>query len=276
MNSLQKLSCLLILIMVLASCRSQSLIRPGDSLEVAYEKAYSLYEDERWRDAINAFETVLSIGRGTDIGQDAQYYLAESYYNSNQFLLAASEYERYSSSHPSSSRREHADFRAALSYYQMSPRYKVDQSNSLQAIERFRLFLARYPNSERAEEATDIIEELRDKLAQKTYESGRFYMRTDSFRAAAIYFDLVLDRYPETVWAEQALVDQIDAYLQYADNSIPSRREERYRMALDSYETYLQLFPRGENRSRAEDLYDDVRDALDQYESGEEPVSHLD
>lgn len=276
MNSLQKLSCLLIFIMILASCRSQSLIRPGDSLEVAYEKAYSLYEEERWRDAIDAFETVLSIGRGTDIGQDAQFYLAESYYNSNQFLLAASEYERYSSSHPSSSRREQADFRAALSYYQMSPRYKVDQTNSRQAIERFRLFLARYPNSDRAEEASDIIEELRDKLAQKTYESGHFYMRTGSFRAAAIYFDLVLDRYPETVWAERALADQIDAYLQYADNSIPSRKEERYRMAMDSYETYLQLFPRGENRSRAEELYDDVQDALDQYESGDEPVSHLD
>ncbi|MEX0593337.1 MAG: outer membrane protein assembly factor BamD [Balneolaceae bacterium] len=256
---------------LLISCRSEELIRPGDSLEVAYEKAYSLYEEERWRDAIQSFETVLSLGRGTSIGQDAQFYMAESYYNNNQFLLAADEYERYSGAHPNSPRREIADYKNALSYYQLSPRYNIDQTNSRRSIELFQLYLARYPNSSRVDEVSAMVDEMLDKLARKQYESAEFYMRNNQFRAATIYYELVIDRYPGSAWAERALVSQIDAFIQYADNSIPDRRQERYEEALASYQTYLQLFPRGENRSRAEELYDIARERLQAYDG--EPVT---
>ncbi len=261
---MKKLSLLLVVLFILASCRSQELIRPGDSLDVAYEKAFSLYEEERWRDAASAFETVISIGRGTEFGQDAQYYLAKSYYNNRQFLLAASEYERYSQQHPNSERRQEADFMAARSYYNLSPRYNIDQTKTHRAIERFRLFIARYPNSDRVDEAGEKIEEMRNKLARKNYEAAEFYMRTNRYNAAAIYYDIVIDRYPESRYAERSLVKQIDAYIQFAENSVPARQEERFQKAVESYEKYLELFPRGDNRSRAEDLYDKAREALAQ------------
>ncbi len=272
---MKKLSLLLIIVFIIASCRSQELIRPGDTLEVAFEKAYSLYEEERWRDAANAFETVISIGRGTDFGQNAQYYLAESHFNNRQYLLAASEYERYSQSHPNSQRRQEVDFKAALSYYNLSPRYNIDQTQTHRAIEQFRLFLARYPNSERISEVSDKIDELRNKLARKNFEAAEFYMRTNRYNAAAIYYDIVIDRYPESDFAEQALVRQIDAYIQYASNSVTARQEERYQKAVESYEKYLELFPRGENRSRAEDLYDRAVEALARFstEADEETVT---
>ena len=245
-----------------ASCRSNELIRPGDSLDVAYEKALNQYEEENYAEAARAFETVISIGRGTDIGQDAQFYLAESYFNNRRYLLAASEYERYAQFHPNSPRREEADYKRALSYYNLSPRYRLDQSYTYQAIENFRLLLSRFPNSEYADEAAGYISELRGKLAHKSYNAGEFYKRTNRFEAAAVYFDIVIDNYPETSWAELALVDQMESYILYAENSIAARQVERFEMALESYETYLQLFPRGENRSRVEDLYDRAQRGL--------------
>lgn len=253
-------------VFALVSCRSQDLIRPGDTLEVAFEKAKSQYDQENWSTAANAFETVVSIGRGTDLGQDAQFYLAESYFNNRQYLIAASEYQRYTNFYPRSERRETADFKQALSYYNMSPRYNLDQTNTRQAIERFRLFNARYPDSELVAESSTKIEELRAKLSRKHYEAAQFYMRTNRFRAATVYHDLVIDRYPETVWAERSLVDKIEAYILYADNSVRSRQKERYQEAIASYETYLQLFPRGENRSRAENLYDRAQREIERFE----------
>lgn len=264
---MKKLSLLLIIVFVIASCRSQELIRPGDTLEVAFEKAYSLYEEERWRDAASAFETVISIGRGTDFGQNAQYYLAESHFNNEQYLLAASEYERYSQSHPNSERRQEVDYKAALSYYNLSPRFNIDQTQTHRAIEQFRLLLARYPNSDRVSEVSDKIDELRNKLARKNYEAAQFYMRTNRYNAAAIYYDIVIDRYPESDYAERSLVNQIDAYIQYANNSVTARQEERYHKAIESYEKYLELFPRGENRPRAENLYDRAIEALARFDT---------
>lgn len=257
----------------LISCRSQDLIRPGDSLEVAFEKAKSQYDQEKWSSAADAFETVVSIGRGTDLGQDAQFYLAESYYNSRRYLLAASEYERYTSFYPRSERRELADFKAAVSYYNMSPRYKLDQTYTREAIERFRLFVSRHPDSERVSEASEHIDELRNKLARKKYEAANFYMRTERFQAATVYHDVVIDQYPESKWAERALVDQIEAYILYADDSVQERQKERYEEAVTSYETYLQLFPRGENRSKAEDLYDRALSEIENIESRTEGES---
>jgi len=248
--------------LLFASCRSNELIRPGDSLEVAYEKAMNQFEEENYSEAAEAFETVISIGRGTDIGQDAQFYLAESYFNNKRYLLAASEYERYAQFHPNSERRVEADYKLGLSYYNLSPRYRLDQTYTNQAIENFRLFLARYPNSEYSDEVGEYISELRAKLARKAYSSGEFYKRTDQYRAAAVYFDIVIDNYPETDWAEQALVDQMESYILYAENSVPDRQAERFEKALESYETYLQLFPRGDNRSRIEDLYDRAQRGL--------------
>lgn len=266
---MRKLLFLLTAALLFASCRSSDLIRPGDSLEVAYEKAMSQYEQENYSEAAEAFETVISIGRGTDIGQNAQFYLAESYFKNNRYLLAASEYERYAQFHPNSERREEADFKRSLSYYNLSPRYRLDQTYTHQAIENFRLFLDRFPNSEYADEAGEYISELRNKLARKSYSAGEFYKRTNQYRAAAVYFDIVIDNYPESEWAERSLVDQMESYILYAENSVPDRQEERFEMALESYETYLQLFPRGDNRSKIEDLYDRAQRGLREVSGGE-------
>jgi len=259
----------------LISCRSQDLIRPGDTLEVAFEKAKSQYDQENWSTAASAFETVVSIGRGTDIGQEAQFLLAESYFNNRRYMIAASEYQRYANFYPRSQRRELVDFKAALSYYNLSPRYNLDQSNTRQAIERLRLFNSRYPNSERTAEASEMIDELRSKLARKKFEAAQFYMRTNRYNAATVYHDLVIDRYPETIWAERSLVDQIEAFILYADNSVRARQKERYEKAVESYETYLQLFPRGENRSRAEDLYDRALRGIDRVERRDQTGSSV-
>ena len=252
-----------LMVLLLSSCRSNDLILPGDTLDVAFEKAMSFYEKEKWQDAASSFETVISVGRGTNVGQEAQFYLAESYYNSKRYLQASSEYDRYATFFNRSERKEEAEFKAALSLHLMSPRYKLDQSYSRQAMDRFRLFLSKYPNSEYADQASETIAEIREKLAKKNYMSGQFYMRNGMYEAAAIYYNLVIDQYPESPWAESALVDQIDAYILFADNSIASKQRERYEMALNSYNRYLQLFPRGENRSKAERLQDNARDALD-------------
>lgn len=260
---MRKLFILTLALLAFTSCRNKDLIRPGDTLEIAYEKAMNVYNQEEYAEAARAFETVVSIGRGTDIGQDAQFYLAESYFKSGNFLVSASEYERYALFFPNSPRRIDAEFKTALSYYHLSPRYKLDQSYTEQAIERFRLFTSRYPSSERVTEAGDYIAELRNKLAQKKYSGSEFYMRTRRYLAAITYNELLIDRYPETKWAERALVNNIEAYILYADNSVPARQAERYQKAIDTYETYMQVFPRGENRSRAESLYDRAKVALD-------------
>ncbi|MFD2532242.1 outer membrane protein assembly factor BamD [Gracilimonas halophila] len=244
------------------ACQNDKLIKRGDTVDVAFGKAMALYEEEDFSEAADAFDTVTRLGRGTNYGQEAQYYLAESYYSGRRYLLAASEYDRFVSLYPQDPRRQDAEFKAAMSYYHQSPRYKLDQTSTRRAIERFQLFNNRFPDSELVPEAADRIDELRNKLARKSYEAAQFYVRTDRYRAANIYFDETIDQYPETEWAERSLVDQIQTYITYADNSIIARQAERYSSAIETYEKFLQLFPDSEYRSEVESLHDEAQQKL--------------
>lgn len=259
---LSKLSVLFLILFVVSSCKNEALIKPGDSLQTAYEKAMQLYESERYGESADAFETVIEIGRGTDYGQRAQYYLAQSYFNNDRYLLAASEYERYMSLYPQGQNRQDAQFKEAYCYYQLSPRYKLDQSYTRQAIEKFRLYNSRYASSQKVQEASQYISEMRGKLAKKLYYAADLYMRTDQYEAAITYYDLTIDNYPETDWAQRSLVDEIQAYNTYAGRSVQSKQQERYQKAVDTYEKFVQLFPEGEYRQQAEQYVDEARTAL--------------
>ncbi|WP_445665041.1 outer membrane protein assembly factor BamD [Fodinibius sp. AD559] len=257
-----KFSCLLLAALVFVSCKNSDLIQRGDSLEVAFDKAMALYEKEDYTEASEAFETVVQIARGTEYGQDAQFYLAESYFNDGRYLLAASEYQRFISLFPRVERRQEAQFKEAYCYYKLSPRYKLDQKYTRTAIEKFQLYNSRFPNSEKADEAGQYISEMRTKLARKLYHSADLYLRTDRYEAAVIYYDLTIDKYPETKWAQRALVDKIETYNIYADRSVPSKQRERYQKAVEAYEKFIQLYPNGEYRQDAEELVDEARTAL--------------
>lgn len=247
---------------VFSACQDDRLIKRGDSVEVAFQKAMAFYEAEEYGEAANAFDTVTRVARGTEYGQEAQYYLAESYYKDGQYLLAASEYDRYVSFFPQDPRRQEMEFKAAMCYYHQSPRYKLDQSETRRAIQRFQLFNNRYPDSERVTEAAEKIDELREKLAHKSYEAAQFYLRTEQYKAATIYLDRTIDQYPESKWAERALVDQVQAYIEYADNSVPEKQAERYQKSIENYEKFLQLFPESKFRSEVENYHDEAKRKL--------------
>lgn len=272
-NYLYRFSFLVLVLLVLSSCKNEDLIQRGDSLSTAYKKAMGLYQSKEYGRAVKAFETVIEIGRGTDYGQEAQYYLAQSYFNDERYLLAASEYERYISLFPRADKRQEAQFKEAYCYYQLSPRYKLDQQYTRTAIEKFRLYNDRYPNAENTDEAAKYITDLRAKLAKKLYYAADLYMRTDSYEAAIIYYDLTIDNYPETMWAQRALVDEINAYNTYANRSVRDMQDDRYQKAIDTYEKFVQLFPKGQYREQAEQYVAQARTALSNLGSSQSQTS---
>lgn len=268
-----KILAVLSLLLIFSACQNEKLIKRGDSTEVAYEKAMAFYEAENYGEAATAFDTITRMAQGTEYGQEAQYYLAESYYKDEQYLLAASEYDRYVSYFPQDERRPEMEYKAAMSYYNLSPRYKLDQSRTRTAIERFQLFISRYPNSERVPEAANHIDELRSKLAEKSYNAALFYVRIEQYKSATIYLEETIEQYPESKWAAKALVDLARTYIQYADNSVIERQAERYTSAIEAYETFIQLFPENELRAEIENLHDEAQQKLANIEASQETVS---
>jgi outer membrane protein assembly factor BamD len=75
----------------------------------------------------------------------------------------------------------------------------------VEAKQKFEEFVKEHPDAVLSEEAEKNIEQLQDKEAEGNYNIARFYERQKQFSAAKIYYQDLIERYPESAWAAKAL-----------------------------------------------------------------------
>jgi len=90
------------------------------------------------------------------------------------------------------------------------------------------------------------------------------------YEAAAQTYVSLFDTYPETEWADDALLGAIRSYVDYADNSVQSKQEERYREAVNNYERLAQLFPDSPRTKQAQSLYERAQTAINRLDRSQE------
>ena len=266
MSIIRHLPWILCAAVFLAGCSGTGRIT-YDSPEEAYQSGVERLEAGDYERAIEYFQAVFNYGRGNEWADDAQLKLAEAYYQSEQYILAASEYTNFLQIYRTDERAPRAMYQRAMSYYQLSPNYKLDPTQTQRAIDYFQLFISRYPDDDRVTDAEERIAELRNKLAHKKFAAGEGYARRDQFEAAAVTFESVFDQYPETDWADNALFEAMRSYAEFAEISVPSRQAERYGLAVDQYERLVQIFPESPVLKEAEALYTEIQSRLEQIAS---------
>ena len=233
------------------------------SPEAAYERGAQLFERGRYARATEQLLLVFDFGRAHEYAADAQYLLAESYYLDGQYLLAANEYDRFIQLYRGDPRVEEGEYKRALSYYHQSPPYNRDQTDTERAITFLRLFIERYPDSPYAQDAGVKVVELQEKLAHKMFSAAAMYERQTQYEAAALTYRRVLDLYPNTSWADDALLGEMRSYLAFSDRSVVARQPERIQKAIEAYELLIQIFPDSPVLKEAEELYAEAVSRLD-------------
>ena len=241
------------------------------SAQAAYEQGAAQAERGRHTQAIESFRAALDFGRTSELADDAQLALARAYAADGQYLLAGSEFTRFIEFYRTDDRIPQAAYERILAYAALSPRYELDQTDTRQALAFIQGYIQQYPDSPNVVAAEALRAELREKLARKQYETARLYVRREFFDAAVIAFQEVLSEYPTSPYADDALLEAIEAQIEYADRSVPGRRQERYQQALDVYDQLVTLFPQSPTLGEAQELYD--RAYAGWRASGGEPVA---
>lgn len=207
-------SLLIIICIIISGCAGNKNNRDID-YEAEFEKGKIAFDKKKYVRAQDHFNKVVISASHTDIGDDAMFYLGESYFLSeNEYLLAIAEYDRLIRRMPFSPFVEKARFRICESYVIMSPKYFRDQTYSEKAIEKLQEFIDDYPNSEKRASAQESISILRDKLSNKAYESGILYMKMEEYEAASLAFKQVVDLYYDTDFIEKAHVKIIECLIE--------------------------------------------------------------
>lgn len=228
----------------------------AESAQEAYDRGVRDVERRRFDTAAEHFRAALDFGRGTEVARDAQIALARAFFEGRQYLLAGQEFTRFIELYADDPRVEQVAFERLTAYYRLSPPYELDQTDTETAIQYIQLFLARYPDGPRTAEASAMLEELREKLARKRYEAARLYERREMFEAAVLTFRSVLEDYPTSPWADDALFGALRAQVRYAEASIPVRQAARFADALAVYDRLVDLFPTSPHLQEAQAYYD--------------------
>jgi len=232
------------LITLIDGCSSSGSSITTDDPEKAYNAAKRNFDQGDYTQAIEDFSFLKLKFPGTTISDKVQYYLAESYYNQNEFLLAAYEYENFLKNYPLSELVAEAKYKLGLAYYQLSPKYAVDQQFTKYAIVELESFIELYPTDRHVPDAEKKLNELKDKLAYKDYKSGELYMKLENYKSAAMYFHNVTENYIESEWADDAMVGEIEALIEL------NKKDEAKKLA----DRFYKLFPNSPVRSRVDNL----------------------
>lgn len=181
----------------------------GDSL---FAKGESNLEDGWWRlfrkrpfrRAIDVYSMVIDNEPFTARAAEAQYKVGLCHFTLEQYIEAAYEYRRVIEDYAASEWVDEAAYGLASCYYEASLPPEYDQEPSLLAIAAVDDFKARFPGDARVSDLDEKRAEMREKVAAQRMQSARFYEKRRRFDAARLYYEVVVEQFPETTSAEEA------------------------------------------------------------------------
>lgn len=143
----------------------------------------------------------------------AQLMSAFSYYAARDYAKSVDSARRFLSIHPGNRDAPYAHYLIALAYYEQIEDVTRDQKITGQALDALNELVRRYPNTRYASDARLKIDLVRDHLAGKEMEVGRFYQRRAQWLASVQRFRVVVDEYQTTSHAPEALMRLTESYL---------------------------------------------------------------
>ncbi len=183
------------------------------SVEELYNTAMDKFEAQQYQKAAKAFAEVERQHPYSNWALKAQIMCAYCYYEAKKYDEAIENFNVFIQLHPGHPDVAYAFYMLGLCYYEQIPIIERDQKPSEQALKSFQEVLNRFPNSPYAKDAKFKIDLVRDHLAGKEVDVGRYYQRRFAFLSALNRFKEVVDNYQTTSHTPEALHRMVECYL---------------------------------------------------------------
>jgi outer membrane protein assembly factor BamD len=253
---------LVMILVVLSSCGDYNKIVKSTDYEFKYKKAIEYYEDGEYVRAGTLFKELVNIYRGTTRADKIYYYFAKSMIGQKDYLMAGHYFNALTKEFPNSEYAEEAQFMIGYCSYLISPKPRLDQSVTQDAIDGMQLYINLYPFSDRVEEANRLIDELRDKLVYKSYLSAKLYFDFENFKASVIALNNSLEKYPDSKYREELKFMLLKSKYLLADRSVMDKRDSRFSSALDEYFAFVDEFPDSKYKKEVTKYYEKATEIL--------------
>jgi outer membrane protein assembly factor BamD len=178
------------------------------------------------------------------------------------YLMAKHYFNTLLKEFPGSDYAEEAQYMVGYTSYLLSPKPRLDQSVTQEAIESLKLYINLYPYSDKVDEANRLIDELQDKLVYKSYLNAKLYYDFENYKAAVVAIDNSLNEYSDSQYREELKYMLLKSKYLLAMNSVESKKETRLSSALDEYFAFVDEFPESVYKKEVDNFYEDVAELL--------------
>ena len=253
---------MLVSLVMLSACGDYNKILKSTDYEFKYKKAVEYYEEGEYVRAGSLFQELVNIYRGTSRDDKIYYYYAKSMIGQKDYLMAGHYFKSLIKEVPTSEYVQEAQFMVGYCSYLMSPKPRLDQGVTQEAIDALQLYINLYPFSDQVDEANRLIDELQDKMVYKSYLNARLYFDFENFKAAVVALTNSLNDYPDSQYREEIMYMLLKSKYLLAVNSVQEKQEERLSSALDEYFTFVDNYPESKYRKEADKFYEVTADML--------------
>lgn len=192
-------------------CSTPQVNKPADLL---YKEGEQFYQDGKYEDAIAQWKKVKETYQSPDLTTKAELNIADAYFLNKDYIEAAAGYEDFRKLHPKHQQADFALYRQGMSYFNQIHGTDTDQTPVKNAQITFDSYLKLYPDGAQLAEVQEKHRECRDKQLQYELYVGRFYMKTDAYKAAIARFEESLKMFTDSTRRDEVLYYLGRAYLE--------------------------------------------------------------
>lgn len=214
----------------------------GWTAEKLYSEAKAAQSANNYDESIKLFEKLEARFPYGRFAQQAQLEIAYSYYKSKEPVLALSAVDRFIRQNPAHANLDYAYYLRGLIQFNdsqgfMSKLFPQDMSErdpkaAQASYDAFKQLVETFPESRYAKDASLRMGYLIGAMAQYELHVARYYYKRGAFLAAANRCKGLLQRYPDTKFAEPALGMMVLAYDKLGMTTL---RDDARRVLLKNY-----------------------------------------
>jgi len=141
---------------------------------------------------------------GSDLARSALLRIGDYHFERREWNRAAEAYDEFLKLYGKSGQAAYAALRAARAALFMYKGAAFDDTPLLDAEQRFRNFLERFPDAARQEKVPQLLHNITELKAERLYAAGQFYERIGREQAARAAYERILQDYAGTSWASTA------------------------------------------------------------------------
>jgi outer membrane assembly lipoprotein YfiO len=154
--------------------------------------------------AVEIFKKIVENAPYGKFAEESQFKLGEALKKSERYEEAVQAFHKLVEDYPKSKFITQAMYEESQCAYKASLKPAYDAAATDSAIKTFEKFVDKNKDNDLAKSAELTMKRLKDNVAEKSFKAAEFYESQGKTQAAIVYYQDVIDAYPDSVFVDKA------------------------------------------------------------------------